>query len=170
MEDYENKKFIAKAENTTLGDLLDMRAEEELKTGPLSNGTEENYLGAIRVIKKHPIAARKLRTVTADHLQSFLDLLSFGGVHPDGTVKKGYSKDYLHSFSAVLQHAFRFAVSPKQLITYNPMAFVKVKKQAENPDLFSDEEMEDIHPISSEEFKRLTVYLGETNPPAIFSL
>ena len=40
MEDYEEKKFIAKAENTTLGDLLDVWAEENLKTGSLSNGSE----------------------------------------------------------------------------------------------------------------------------------
>ena len=60
MEDYEEKKFIAKADNITLGDLLDIWAEEELKVGTLSNGTVENYLGAIRCIKKHPIAARRL--------------------------------------------------------------------------------------------------------------
>ena len=53
-----------------------MWAEEELKTGTLSNGTVENYLGAIRCINKHPIAARKLKTVTAEHLQAFLDLLT----------------------------------------------------------------------------------------------
>ena len=70
-----------------------MWAEEELKTGTLSNGTVENYLGAIRCIKKHPIADRKLKTVTAEHLQAFLDLLTFGGEFPDGKVKKGYSKD-----------------------------------------------------------------------------
>lgn len=57
MEDYEEKKFIAKAENTTLGDLLDVWAEEDLKTGSLSNGTVENYLQTIQRIKKqgcHP--------------------------------------------------------------------------------------------------------------------
>ena len=77
LEDYENKKFVAKADSLTVGELLDMWAEEELKTGTLSNGTVENYLGAIRCIKKHPIADRKLKTVTAEHLQSFLDLLTF---------------------------------------------------------------------------------------------
>ena len=77
LEDYEDKKFVAKADNLTVGELLDMWAEEELKTGTLSNGTVENYLGAIRCIKKHPIAGRKLKTVTAEHLQSFLDLLTF---------------------------------------------------------------------------------------------
>ena len=93
LEDYENKKFVAKADSLTVGELLDMWAEEELKTGTLSNGTVENYLGAIRCIKKHPIAGRKLKTVTAEHLQSFLDLLTFGGEFPDGKVRKGYSKD-----------------------------------------------------------------------------
>ena len=42
MDDYEKKKFVAKAENLTVGQLLDVWAEEELKTGTLSNGTVEN--------------------------------------------------------------------------------------------------------------------------------
>ena len=37
MDDYESKKFIAKSENITVGELLDIWAEEELKTGTLSN-------------------------------------------------------------------------------------------------------------------------------------
>lgn len=60
MDDYESKKFIAKSENITVGELLDIWAEEELKTGTLSNGTVQNYLGAITNIKKHPISERKL--------------------------------------------------------------------------------------------------------------
>lgn len=43
MEDYEAKRFVAKAENITLGELLDLWAEEELKTGTLSNGTVGNF-------------------------------------------------------------------------------------------------------------------------------
>ena len=79
MDDYESKKFIAKSENITIGELLDIWAEEELKTGTLSNGTVQNYLGAITNIKKHPISERKLKNVTSEHLQAFFDLLSFGG-------------------------------------------------------------------------------------------
>ncbi len=41
MDDYEKKKFVAKADNLTVGQLLDVWAEEELKTGTLSNGTVE---------------------------------------------------------------------------------------------------------------------------------
>ena len=89
MDDYENKRFVAKTDNLTVGDLLDLWSEEELKTGTLSNGTVENYLGAIRVIKKHPIADRKLKNVTAQHLQSFFDLLTFGGEYPDDDIEEG---------------------------------------------------------------------------------
>ena len=71
MDDYESKKFIAKSENITVGELLDIWAEEELKTGTLSNGTVQNYLGAITNIKKHPISERKLKNVTSEHLQAF---------------------------------------------------------------------------------------------------
>ena len=170
-EDYEKKKFVAKAENLTVGQLLDVWAEEELKTGTLSNGTVENYLGTIRNIKKHPLAERKLKNVTSEHLQSFFDLLSFGGVHPDGKERKGYSKDYIHSFSAVMQQSFRFAVFPKQYITFNPMQYIKLRYQTDEVDLFSDEDMDgNVQPISREDYERLLAYLQKKNPAAILPI
>ena len=172
MEDYEEKKFIAKADNITLGKLLDIWAEEELKVGTLSNGTVENYLGAIRCIKKHPVADRRLKTVTAEHLQTFLDLLTFGGTYPDGKVKKGLSKDYIHSFSAVLQQSFRFAVFPKQLITFNPMQYIKLKRKAEEVDLFSEEDMGQTgtQPISHDDYEKLIAYLEKKNVSAVLPI
>ena len=171
MDDYEKKKFVAKAENLTVGQLLDVWAEEELKTGTLSNGTVENYLGTIRNIKKHPLAERKLKNVTSEHLQSFFDLLSFGGVHPDGKERKGYSKDYIHSFSAVMQQSFRFAVFPKQYITFNPMQYIKLRYQTDEVDLFSDEDMDgNVQPISREDYESLLAYLQKKNPAAILPI
>ncbi|CUP20788.1 Tyrosine recombinase XerC [Dorea longicatena] len=171
MDDYESKKFIAKSENITIGELLDIWAEEELKTGTLSNGTVQNYLGAITNIKKHPISERKLKNVTSEHLQAFFDLLSFGGTYPDGSERKGYSKDYIRSFSAVLQQSFRFAVSPKQYITFNPMQYIKLKYQTDEVDLFSDDDMDgDIQPIPREDYERLIEFLQNYNPPAILPI
>lgn len=125
--DYEEKKFVGKAENITVGEMLDMWVEEELKPGSLSNGTVMAYMAAVKKIKKYPIGSRKLKTVTADHLQSFIDLMSYGGVNPDGTTSKPMSKGYMLQFSAVLQNSFRFAVFPKRLITFNPMQYVKLR-------------------------------------------
>lgn len=42
-EDYEEKKFVAKTENITLGGMLDRWVEEELKPGTLSNGGLEDF-------------------------------------------------------------------------------------------------------------------------------
>lgn len=60
MEDYEQKKFVAKSENYILGQLLDIWVEEELKPSNLSNGTVMSYMGTVSRIKTYPIGSRKL--------------------------------------------------------------------------------------------------------------
>ena len=110
-----------------------MWVEEELKPGSLSNGTVMAYQGTVNRIKQHPIGSRKLKTVTADHLQAYMDFLSFGGTNPDGTTAKALSKGDLRLFSAVLQGAFRFAVFPKRMITFNPMQYVGMAGQGTKP-------------------------------------
>ena len=131
MEDYEAKKFVARSENVTVGDLLDMWIEEEVKPGNLSNGTVMAYQGAVGRIKQFPIGSRKLKTVTSEHLQMFFDLLSFGGTNADGTKVKPISKGYMRQFSAVMQGAFRFAVFPKRLSTFNLMQYIKIRQKQE---------------------------------------
>ena len=169
MEDYEEKKFVAKADNITLGELLDIWAEEELKTGTLSNGTVGTYLQAVNRIKQHPVSRRKLKTVTSGHLQQFMDIMSFGGTIED-FVSKGYSKDYVKSFSAVLQQSFRFAVFPKQYITFNPMQYVVMRHKKDDMDLFAvemDAETGKVKPISYEQYQKLTAQLGKRSKDAI---
>ena len=168
MEDYESKKFIAKADNITLGELLDIWSEEELKVGTLSNGTVGNYLQAVNRMKQHPISDRKLKTVTSEHLQQFMDLLTFGGT-AGNFISKGYTKDYVHSYSAVFQQAFRFAVFPKQWITFNPMQYVVLKRKTENVDLFAEDNAEDVNdkPLTHEMYQKLLEQLGKRSKDAI---
>lgn len=168
MEDYESKKFIARADNITLGELLDIWAEEELRVGTLSNGTVANYLQAVGRIKQHPIGNRKLKTVTSEHLQQFMDLLAFGGT-AGNFVSKGYSKDYIHSYSAVLQQAFRFAVFPKQFITFNPMQYVVLRRKTENVDIFAgnDEQETCAKPLTFEMYEKLIEQLSKRSRDAI---
>ena len=129
--DYEEKKFVAKSENITVGMLLDLWVEEELKPGSLSNGTVSAYQGTVGRIKQFPIGERKLKTGTPEHLQAFLDLLSFGGMDANGKEVKPISKGYMRLFSAVLQGAFRFEVFTKRLLSYNPMQYVVMRKKQE---------------------------------------
>ena len=168
--DYEEKKFVAKSENITVGMLLDLWVEEELKPGNLSNGTVMSYQGTVNRIKQHPIGNRKLKTVTADHLQAYIDFLSFGGTNPDGTTAKALSKGYLRLFSAVLQGAFRFAVFPKRLITFNPMQYVVWRGKKEEYELFSDEESASTPTLSYEQYQRLEDFLKKKNNPALLPI
>ena len=71
MEEYESRKVVAKTENITLGELLDVWVDEELKVSSLSNNTVTLYLGVVKIIKRHPLSKRKLRTVTSEHMQEF---------------------------------------------------------------------------------------------------
>ncbi len=41
--------------NITLGELLDIWIEEDLKPGSMSNGTVELYQNIVKLIKRHPI-------------------------------------------------------------------------------------------------------------------
>ena len=170
--DYEEKKFVAKSENITVGMLLDLWVEEELKPGNLSNGTVMSYQGTVNRIKHHPIENRKLKTVTAAHLQAYIDFLSFGGTNPDGTTAKALSKGYLRLFSAVLQGAFRFAVFPKRLITFNPMQYVVWRGKKEECELFSDEDGETASTptLSYEQYQRLEDFLKKKNNPALLPI
>ena len=170
--DYEEKKFVAKSENITVGMLLDLWVEEELKPGSLSNGTVMSYQGTVNRIKQHPIGNRKLKTVTADQLQAYIDFLSFGGTNPDGTTAKALSKGYLRLFSAVLQGAFRFAVFPKRLITFNPMQYVVWRGKKEEYELFSDEDGETASTptLSYEQYQRLEDFLKKKNNPALLPI
>ena len=48
------------------------------------------------------------------------------------------------------------------------MQYIKLKKKAEDVDLFSDDEVEEgIQPMSHEDYERLIEYLKVKNPPAI---
>ena len=99
--DYEEKQFVGKAEKHHGRRYADMWVEEELKPGNLSNRDGHVLSGTVNRIKQYPLAKRKLKTVTADHLQAFIDFLSYGGTNPDGTTSKPMSKGW-RSCSAVL--------------------------------------------------------------------
>ena len=112
---------------------------------------------------------RKLKTVTSDHLQSFIDFMSYGGVNPDGTVSPTMSKGYMRQFSAVLQGAFRFAVIPKRFITFNPMQYVKLRGRKDDTDIFSEDESDAVSTatISYDQYIKLTDWPKDKENPAL---
>lgn len=172
LETYEKKNYIVKADKTTLGELLDLWLEEELHANALSNGTVSLYTVIIRQLKTHPICSQSLRSITTGQLQKLMDLIVLGGTYPDGSIHRGYSNTYAHSFSAVLQRAFRYAIFPGQIINYNPMQYVTIKKKTADVDLFlSKDASETAHKcISHEQYLTLMTYLTQCNPNVILPI
>ena len=169
MEEYEAKKIIAEAKNITLAALLDIWAEEDLKTGSLSNGTVKTYQFCIKHLKLHPVSQRKLKTITAEHLQKFMDLVAFGGKEGDFDAGNGYGRSYIDIYNAILKHVFRFAVFPKKYITFNPMQYVVVHTKQVTPELFVSEEdaVENAMTLTPEMFDILIAYLNSHHPEAV---
>ena len=172
MDEYEGQKILAKTENITLGELLDIWAEDELKVSSLSNNTVTLYLGVVKKIKEHPLGKRKLKTVTSEHMQEYLDLLSFGGKLSDGKETKPLSIDRIHSFSAVLQRAFRYAVFPKKYITFNPMQYVVIRRSNQQVDLFGteNEDVSLMKTITHEQFQKITEYLIKKKSSSLLAI
>ena len=172
MEEYESKKIVAKTENITLGELLDVWVDEELKVSSLSNNTVTLYLGVVKIMKRHPLSKRKLRTVTSEHMQEYMDYLSFGGTAPNGTEAKPLSIDRIHSFSAVLQRAFRYAVFPKQYISFNPMQYVVIRRPTQEVDLFAteDEDFSQEKTITHQQYNEIIAYLTKKKSSSLLAV
>lgn len=174
MEDYESKKFVAKSENITLEKMLDMWIEEELKPSSRSNNTVALYQSTIDRINQHPIGKRKLKTITADHLQSYMDLLCFGGTKPDGTEMKALSVNGVRPYFAILRAAFRFAVFPKRLISFNPMEYVIRRSNGEDYEIFTESGQVDFEArppiITYEQFMVMSNILTMKKNPALLPI
>ena len=151
---------------------LDVWVEEELKVSSLSNNTVTLYLGVVKIMKRHPLSKRKLRTVTSEHMQEFMDYLSFGGTAPDGTEAKPLSIDRIHSFSAVLQRAFRYAVFPKQYISFNPMQYVVIRRPTQEVDLFAteDEDFSQEKTITHQQYNEIVAYLTNKKSSSLMAV
>ena len=95
-----------------------------------------------------------------------------GGTNPDGTSAKALSKGYLRQYSAVLQGAFRFAVFPKRLISFNPMQYVVWRGKKEEYELFSQEDGDApaVPTLTHEQFRALEDFLKKKDNPALLPI
>ncbi|MGX9754709.1 hypothetical protein ACWYRQ_00445 [Clostridioides difficile] len=173
MDEYKNQAFVAKASNITLNDMLDMWIEEELAPSKRSNGTERSYLNTANRVKQHSIGKRKLKTITAEHLQKFFDSLSSAQPLSNGKKSKPLSAGSLNVYAVVMRGAFRFAVFPKQLITFNPMQYVVLRGNQDDFEMFSsdaDGETDKSPVVTDEQFRQMSEYLQRTNNPALLPI
>lgn len=153
----------------TLGQLLDIWIEEDLKAGSMSNGTVELYQNIAKVIKRHPICDRKLSSITSEDLQRFMDQVTFGGREGNFDSHDGYKDEYAKKPLTVLNHAFRFAVFPKKYIKFNPMQYVVIHRRSINVDIFGSEDdaKKRNTPLTYDKYLELIAYLEKCHPDVV---
>jgi len=85
---------------------------------------------------------------------------------------KPLSKGYLRLFSAVLQGAFRFAVFPKRMISFNPMQYVVWRGKKDDCELFSEDngEVASIPTLTHEMYLKLEDFLKAKDNPALLPI
>lgn len=168
IDDYESGRLLPSNVNITFREMTDIWVNEELKRGALSNGTVMAYQGVINCINKDPIADMKLKRITSDILQKYMDKLVFGEEQNDGTVKGKLSKGYLSIFCAVLRNIFKFAVFPKKYISSDPMQYVTIHKLKEKADLFPEnpDDKNKLPVITHEQYLKITEFLHMKNNAA----
>ncbi len=160
LEEYENHNYVPSAGNMTVGQLLDLWIEDVTKSGVKSNGTIMLYQNTVNRIKTHPISQRKLKTVSSDHLQNYLDELCFRGNGEENNCKS-LAASTIRAYKAVLQGAFKFAVFPKKLLSCNPMEYVVQRDTQTAPVLFQTCTEEKKNTITHSQFKKLCKYLKD---------
>ena len=136
MEDYEAKKFVAKSENTTVGQLLDLWVEEELKPGNLSNGTVMAYQGTVSRIKQHPIGSRKLKSVTPTTCKPTSIFSQLRRDKAGWDSGKGAQQGVLTAVFGSPAKGVPLRGVPKRLISFNPMQYVIWRGKKEEYGLF----------------------------------
>jgi integrase len=118
------------ASNITVGDMADLWFTECCKE-TLRHGTRSDYRNVIENHIKPAIGKRKLKDITPDELQSYVD---------EKTRK--YSKSTMKSHFVVLNGMFKYAVYPKHYISDTPMRYIMRKKINRNLDTYLDTEDE----------------------------
>lgn len=177
IEEYENQRFVSKTVNITLSDMLDLWMAEELIPSKRSNGTTRSYINTANRVKQHLIGKRKVKTMTAEHLQKFFDSLTSRQLLSSGEYSKSLFSGSLNVYAAVMRGAFRFAVFPKQLISFNPMKYVTIRGNNDDCELFeSGAEYTTAPPVNevvSESYNEVSLVClrqdGAYEAPATFS-
>ncbi|MFI8715729.1 tyrosine-type recombinase/integrase [Brevibacillus brevis] len=145
--EYENTGVIFEPSTTSLYDYMIFWLNEYVMIN-LKHNTQENYKGIIKNHIKPAIGMIKLRSLTPEPLQKFIN----------DKHREGYSRKTLTIFHTVLQHALKQAVYPYKLLNENPMQYVKLPKKENKKTTEADLK---ILPMSS--IKKIADFLNPSN-------
>lgn len=172
LADYNTIGFVFHPGDITVGELADLWYESEIEHGSLSTNGRNGYKNVIRHIKEHSLGNTKLRNVTSEMLQAYVDEKYFGIFDENGKqIKNGYSESYMRKQFVVLNGMFKYAVYPKHLLRENLMQYIKKRKKPKQASLFQDEQEDTLHIITNDEYLQIIDTLkSSTEQNAVLAL
>ena len=124
----------------TVEELMDEWFRTEIEPSSLATATIGNYRNVLRHIREHSLSKMKLKDVTVEALQAYVDEKYFGEYDETGKeIKHAFSESSMKEQFIVLNGIFKYAVYPKEYLKASPMQFVKKRKKPKEADIFGDE-------------------------------
>lgn len=160
MKQYENEGMVFEPSNMKISELMDLWFKE-CCLNEIRHGTRQDYRYAIKHIKDHKLGNTKLKKLTPDILQQYIDDMTADRTLKNGTVRHGLSESTMKSHYAVLNGAFKYAVYPKRLLRENPMQYIKRRKNKRDLDVFLTEENQ-VQIVTIDEYKQILNYFEDT--------
>ena len=161
LEEYRQDGSIFYAGSLTVGQLADMWYNAEIENSNLTTNGKYGYKNVINNIHNNPFSQIKLKDLTIEDIQEYVDGLYFGIYDNEGNqIAKPYAKATMRKFFLVLNNMFKYAVYPKKLLRENLMQYVKKRKVAKDNSLFGNSNEAKVQTITHQEFLKIINYLS----------
>ena len=125
IKDYNEQGLLFEPGSITVSQLCDEWWEAEIESGTLAVSSRGCLQNAIQHIKRHELGSKKLKDISIEDIQAYIDLKTYGSFNDAGErIEKAYAKSTLRKHRLVLNNIFKFAVYPKRYLRENPMQYV----------------------------------------------
>ena len=159
LSDYNDHGKIFDPRGITLNELMDEWYAVEIEPSSRASTTRDSYRNVMDHIRSHSIGKTKLKEISIEALQAYIDEKYYGEYDESGNeIKHAYSESTMKEEFVVLNGIFKFAVYPKEYLRFNPMDHVKKRKKPARVKLFGDSE-ESLEIITHNEFKQIEEFL-----------
>ena len=161
LAEYNESGKIFDPGDITVSELMDEWYAVEVEPSSRASTTRDSYRNVMDHIRSAPLGSKRLKDVTIEVLQAYVDEKYYGEYDAQGNeVKHAYSESTMKEEFVVLNSIFKFAVYPKEYLKSSPMSYVKKRKKQEKVDLFGNTDSQK-EIISHEQFQRIEVFLQE---------
>lgn len=139
LEEYNNHGRIADPGDITLTEMMDEWYRVEIEPSDRATTTRDSYRNVLDHIRAHAIGKARLRSITVEMLQAYVDEKYYGEYDEKGReIKHAYSESTMREEFVVLNGIFKYAVYPKEYLRFNPMEHVKKRKKPKDVNLFGN--------------------------------